>query len=998
MNTGLPYRPPCSGWTRRQFVGGCFQHWRRNESQVPIVKNTTQAYNWRCPDDVSTPGWTEPAFIVPYPQREPTNYGADCPAYSIPPSDPDYCAPGHETHGKEPCGGLPLSEFKACGGTKIGANCFESSGGLIRNQALCQKVGFKNVQAWKSWHGRFGYTSNDPAGCLDRDGDPVADASTPGQTKYVRERRELTGTMKKIGGPGGWWEYAISWVREYLVDKESGIITEIARQDTWTPTNGGDLPMALVHNWLQIDCTCGLFSFSGLNQDLAYDPAEPEGPPYNPSYLLTDRSSGLAGWLVTDRDISNTSAYYKIERQVSVHGDWAWYGSLEVTYTLSDEFTGEDLNDYVKALLAHWDMADDITYPWRRDTYTTVAPVVTHREVPNPVSPSSAVTAWGADPYVDPFTYDADTGEGYDGAVLGAPLTATLGQVSPAALVALNGSTTISPGGENVFGVPGVTGITDVRLFDVDGTTVLFTGAEGTDYTVDLSNPLHCTISVVDGSSLIPAIMGQLIVVRFTYNWDYGGYFDRRHVNHRWVSLGGDLRHLRYYGSWSGGTASIDPSDAVVPRAATQWTDTETAGGFPHGAWTFMIAGGGVLYAQKYAEIKLPWRSQNWFGPCGKQRDEMVGQTCSGDGTDCAYTGGYHRWPDAWPIEGDRTFTAEVDSDPSKVKVTLGTAALYLRVGDAVDFTDEAGTVTVANKTVTDVDAGGLWFKFTGTVPAGARVKSHGAPGYWWYDSDGKGEYVAIEHEFDYRDTALNPTTRGQQVTYGMPREVTGYTVTTLCLRFPVCSPAVMCFSHNYEVGGIDDFPEGWTVLPPDITPDNRFGARWQGCFKQVMDDYWWSAPAPACVPNATEDGCEADPCGLAEDDGSGQTDACVEGSGSKYYAHRPLVEIRTAMPAAWRGDSQPTVQDALDGSGATVTIRTTYRTYSDLQSAGTSGPFFAPADALGFTDHALNAPAEIWTPWLIWLRMQSTICATGRFSDDYKATLGCWMCGAEPA
>ena len=38
------------------------------------------------------------------------------------------------------------------------------------------------------------------------------------------------------------------------------------------------------------------------------------------------------------------------------------------------------------------------------------------------------------------------------------------------------------------------------------------------------------------------------------------------------------------------------------------------------------------------------------------------------------------------------------------------------------------------------------------------------------------------------------------------------------------------------------------------------------------------------------------------------------------------------------------------------------------------------------------------FTPWILFKAMQQCICSNSSFANDYKNTLGCWMCGAEPA
>ena len=133
-----------------------------------------------------------------------------------------------------------------------------------------------------------------------------------------------------------------------------------------------------------------------------------------------------------------------------------------------------------------------------------------------------------------------------------------------------------------------------------------------------------------------------------------------------------------------------------MPVAATQWTDSITACHMPPGAWVGALTDGvdsgdpaGVIWLQKWAEIKLPWKSQNWFGPCGKLRDERSYSCVVNEGEDgCDLVPGEFLYPLVIPIEGDRlissvkdaTDTGESPAVPAdRVRVYMSTPAMYLR-------------------------------------------------------------------------------------------------------------------------------------------------------------------------------------------------------------------------------------------------------------------------------------------------------------------------------
>jgi hypothetical protein len=341
-------------------------------------------------------------------------------------------------------------------------------------------------------------------------------------------------------------------------------------------------------------------------------------------------------------------------------------------------------------------------------------------------------------------------------------------------------------------------------------------------------------------------------------------------------------------------------------------------------------------------------------------------------------------------------------------------------------------------------DGGHLWFTFAGdSAPTGVvRVKSHGAPHYWYFDTDGKGDFLAASYFRRPRDLARDPNTRKWQSDhYAMPQDVYWYTVNPGSLRFNRCCPAVMCWSPSYDAAApapLDKFANGMTFNPPigewttvggvrtfvsTLVGDVRFGSSWQGVFVQARTDLFYSPPRQPCVRNGDPDGppsCGND-CRWKEDDGTGsQADLCEQGwpdldpnsANAQYYAHRPLVEARAGVPT-WPGSGAP--PDCPEAHGITFGEMTTAGTVFDgfvILPPPNAGPYTVQDtfDTPGLAD-------EQYAPWGIWLRMQSAICrkdpesgepAPGRWVDDtpladvpgyvcrgYKNVLGCWMCGS---
>jgi len=804
----------------------------------------------------------------------------------------------------------------------------------------------------------FGYASNDGATCTPD--------STVGTTKY----RTLSRSLHLVLHYEHWegyplakteaWDYTAHMDLTTTVGQTTGVIT--------VPTGG-------CHSYITRENKLGTPITPGTD-NFCNDPtlAALTG--------LTACDNEIVGWegknaedtvdiagttfTIDSIEITNTSIDVELSFEVEpVSGGMVVNGGeLTISFELSDAYTSATVDAEVTALLAWWDLADDATYPWRRDRYTTVAPLVTYDEVPTAVSP--AITWSTSESEETTCTYVDGNAGYYTGAILGKPFEdgypeARLSGQSQTEYI--SGAIADTP---YTLTYAGAT-LTSVRRLIWNEVTEEYEEGfddEGGDYytftkdaygigTITLPsgtwNPLVCAQPVEEEGEAVGSCSGDhpdLLEVVYSFYWMLGGHFDHRHTNYRW--LGAGPTEYRYSGAWSGGSGTIDPSDAAMPRTATQWTDAVAAAQFPHGAWSIMLHGNafmpdGVLWKQKYAEIKLPWRSQNWFGPCGSDRD-------------------LEEYPDAWPIEGDRGCTFSEDS--GTVTVTLDSAAEYLRVGDLVDFTSADGLTVDDNSTagyeVLSVDTSS--FTYSGSAPASSytRVKSHGAPGFWWYDTDGKGSYSVVRHTFDYRTTTDDPGTM-EEIERG-------------CLSFDRCWPAVMCFSPNYDEEDedtIDAFEHGDTYSFGEMIMDQRYGGRWQGFFVQAMVDLWWVQP---------------DTDGLTEDGGT-----CTEdGGGTTYWPHRPWVECLEVRPDNWYvagADFAPDYEEH------------------------TEEPEYKALVAVGPTEH-ISVPtetAEILTPWVTWLAMQTCICAEGRWAEDgvtttpagyhyrgYENILGTWMCGAE--
>lgn len=1009
MNSGFPYRPPCNkdapgAWpAASRKSGGCFQHWRSSEAHVQRYENTTRVVNWRCPTEYPGASTT----IPPYERPED---GANCSGAAPLWGSEDWC---NTAHTKPPCGLWSRAEFAAAcasGETRMDTNCYSAASGESVNLARCQKVGFKNVQSRKFWHGMFGYQSSDNAFCTH--------GATPSQTKYLGLSRllHMESTYERWTDAGGdpgvpttltdAFVYTAHMAQTTTVGRYTGVITPSGCSSYmhWDVTVGA--PAGITDQ--QTVSPCIDTTLLGLTGFLACGGVIPGSEWAGKGVGDTVNISG-SDFKIDALTIEDAHLLVELSFELEpVVGQDPVCNKCELTidFQLSSEYTAEQLREDAIGLLEWWDMADDSIYPWRRDLYTTVGPLVSYDEVPTAVSPFVS----GIDcNYLDENSYDAELRpDGYTGAILGKPLTGGYPDASTSVTGAAEYFYNKTYGSTCELYHLGAT-VTKVERFYWNGSAyaLAHTGVKDTDWSQvtneygvttvtilsDDPNLLACGVSVGTCGGDHP----DYLEVTFNYDWLWGGHFDQRHVNYRWEGL--DMHQVRYYGAWSGGTGTLDASDACQPRTATQWTSSLDAARFPHGAWAIMdkdlgplYPGQGALWLQKYAEIKLPWKSQNWFGPCGKDRDVKTGYTCSEE-PPCVQSGGTLAWPNAWPIEGDRGATFQ-DMGGGTIRVTLGSAADYLRdaaqnvaagtgtSGDLVDFTTADG-LTVLNNSgngyeVTDTGSG--WFEFSGTIPAAqyTRVKSHGAPGFWWYDTDGKGSYSVIRHTFDNRAYALAnpPATEDPGTMAAIERD---------CLSFNRCNPAVMCFSPNYDEedeDSIDRFEHGKTYNFGTIPVDTRYGSRWSGFFVQAMTDLWYKAPE---VCSADEDeGCSGIGS-FSEDEGGCTADDATH----TYYPHRPMVECLEVMPPKWNGESDSLVPS----------LGLEEPTYTALSAVGPAERWTTP-----------NPTPETQAPWVLWLNMQICICASGRWAENgtltsapgykftgYKNVLGAYMCGSEP-
>jgi hypothetical protein len=983
---GSPYRAPAGGWpAKRKFAkGSCFQHRKAAEDGIPEWQNVTVVADFKLPGDPNYSAGGVPVF----------------PRYDDGAGWPDGLACPDEvcigSAGYQPCGPWLHDDRATCATpdtthATVDANCYLKGGTLDLSQ--CRKgPGFKNVQAQKWWHGRFGYRSHDFYGSQGRASwFPLSDdtcthehepeQTTAETTKYLKQVVVLSYDLdEQDNGNGPGTHYIATITRSMEVGRYTGLRNPAGSSDSGSAAS---ILVAMAYLGaeyagvgMNLDATFGgkiwekiADYWSTFGADITVDWSRSTDGSGN-TVLRGDAthtlhgSAGYAEWCPETG--SATAQFYAVDdtatwvlsytetftcsdtswtftREGESWGSYHYVFDISMTGTLSVAYTEADLEDDVVELLAEWDLADDVVYPWRHDEWTTIAPLVTRREYPAAVVP-------GVESDVDweePFEGLPE----YDGSVKGAP----------------------GPG-------------TD-RHFDYDHETYG---------------------SCVDDDE-------QPVAFR---TW-WGAW-----ANELPASAGVNFN-------------VADPTDLAMPPAATQWRQNwqgtwPSAGEIPSEGGGFWHKGG-LMFAQKWAQIKVPRRSHNFARPCGEDRwalDEpkvrcvsstsgdpvqvtLESDVVVADGTKCLVCGlggvdgvwevtrisagvyelttfvgaaparedcgsgifGPLRWPTAPAICGRVRVVASSGSGPVTMTVSEPT---QLVTGDQVVINGGTYTATVVSAVQFSV------VSYAGN-PVGQWVTSPGAAAYQWHDNQGKGDFLYLNWTFNFRDHAERSRVnaeadaypdcdnigggaeiRTSQTAWGMPQDVSGMGISQEGLAFDVCNPQVMAITPNGET-----WTNGVVKAFPTIKADDRYGARWWGKFYDGMQDPLWQEPHKPCV-----EGLETT-CAWVIDQGACPADLCVEGVGVMYYPHWASIEARSDVPGG--APALPT--------GTTMHVLTLAELNTGTEPTGLVLP---PPTGEGYVppDGGLTAwlPVQVETDWGRWWRQVSCVCGEGQFASDYEA------------
>lgn len=492
----------------------------------------------------------------------------------------------------------PSSPNSMTGGHGSGASITLTFANQTMNLSPCFKYGFKNVQARRQWHGIPPFLSANPVSYYTCDDGSYNQyqpySNTASQTKYTTAAINITQTenLTDFDNPDNDLNVSATTSWTVSVDPHSGVCT-ISGLDYWDPCNaysdGEPIPYYEINPNEQIG-TAQTLTAAGVMATII-DLVQSGG---TLSYLNTDGSGGAAYDTCLGDGSDCAAQDYPWPNYPYCCGEYTYYqyscSDTEITYytsnygyfddqqytidttitvTLSGENTSANIQDDITTLLDEWDLADDAQYPWRQDQYVSIAPLVTRNEVPSVVNPIGFGPNTNGDPTDD---------------------------------------------------------------------------CEGNDPSSPDWTPTYEQIALVDPNAALHdgSIVGSPLPA------GYQGTFDFNYIDYQWCNTGGppgnscdpDGGDYSYFYAYSyGGYVSGSSAGTWMPQNATQWTDNATGAQFPGGAWIFYnhnpswtgcLSGGDAscyvyapanyCIAQKWAETKMAFTSQNFARPAGDDK------------------------------------------------------------------------------------------------------------------------------------------------------------------------------------------------------------------------------------------------------------------------------------------------------------------------------------------------------------------------------------------
>ena len=990
-----PYRAPCFGWTQqpKKHLGGCGQSHYVSEDVDPKFGNYTLVADFLL-DGGGDP--IHPGGIPPYPRHNHHNGGASCPPFGIPAG----CRPGNPCFDPVPgntaekCCPWPEAERGELNppGVIIDHNCYRAVPGQVVDMRLCRKIGFKSVQARKSWHGRFGFNSpdNSPGGG-DVNGYPmfcglVCDCSfvfphsAPDQVKFLNLGAEIR--IEMFDGSEAEIERAIG------VNRFSGVQTLTDCSDSSsgpsaaTALTQAKLQLPQVQNaslgtlvsmfcdvaWIISTWPTAVFTGSVTGGSGSYEATVDFGPGVGVLKVAEGNISlgmGAAnrkGWdasgaMVLDEVISIGPTNYQWSRSTPVNGFFDALYSLQTAFgTLGSPYSNADVLAEVYALLATWDLSDDKQHQWRNDALLAIGPTVYYREPASNVTPTLPADC----SFVDS---NADL---YDGELVGAPLPAGYGPhfnwdyVEYAECGLGSGEYYQLKWGDTSLGA-----------------TVPLRSTRWTEAVTLNSVGAGAFLRHKPNGPLFAQKWAETIERRPSQNFFRPAADDRYAI---------DPEKNACVLTFSGGDEPL-PGDSITLFTPIASIPTGTHCYYGGKAWSVTrIADDAYTLTTQLAVIPVGLRPPEDLFPFG--------------------VFGALRWPSAWPIGGavrvlSSSESAGVITITFQSETDEGDATL-LRDGDIIEFTNEAGGTTEGPFTITVVNDHTLTYSDS-DVPTGVLMKSSGAPHRAYWDDQVKGDYVILGWDHNHRDYVRDDgaccrrsascfcdlydpgncvdlgggacddsgevgwasTRRRNQAIHGMPRSVSNFTVTPACKRESPCGPSCHAITPNGE-----NMRNGnRTPFPSSFTMDEQFGATWQAGIEQsVPDPLAMTSELDEPFSSAPPDRCDG--CAWVEDDGECTS---ADGSGLCYYAHRPYVEARATLPSG--APAMP------------ANTRFGYYTLAELDTPTITGEkhvAIPPTISEGPFNVATTEYLE--AAWIIYQKQETCVCNDGRFADNYRA------------
>ncbi len=958
-----PYDPACGGWKPVIGMGNCHgQHQKHAAIHVPRFTNVTTVDDYHLDADGDPIG--DP--IPPYSRPD----SSDC--------DDCYRAGCALPNDKVLCGTWPIDERPSSAGAGqvlLDYNVYQRLAEETIDLSLCRKIGFKNVQGRKVWHGIFGFMSVDRdvwgpfcdetdsgnCGCDYRGYQP-----NPDQTKYLKahgvasyitngsldtplssttdrtaEVGRFDGNTTRTGEAEGDDDGAAADALLGIQADHPGTLVglycaKVAANENVDMVFTQDGDFAWTVTWTHV--------FGGGDETTGEISVDLFGGTY--SCDITTRAAGPSTPITKTEEatltLTNTTAvwYQRIELTPGVGNS---LNTQNCTITLSVPYTASDLSDDLYGHLSEWNLADDLVYPWRQDAALESGPIVFRDEADLPTTPVLS---------------GAPSDSVFSGDILGAPLPAGYGP-----------------------------------HFDFD---------RRNEATPDTFGKLNPGPAPTTATKWTPDVTAQPLGPGAWWRHSIGGVAWAQ----KWAEILVRRPRYNFFGPWGRQRYSLDEqrTGCVTAEAGSPVVVTvDFFGADPTGSdeivtGTLCYRGGKVWEVTRNTDTEYELTTEVADVPALAQPDGDVF--------------GPLRFPDAWPIGGRVEVLTATQAGPL-VDITVGGGragdASWLRDDDQVDFTGVDGlgaglavTVIAANHftvtgTLGSVYAGGGTARSTGTA----------SDRYKWFDTQPHGDFVTNTWEHDFRDTAIadylclrhngafcvcaaddfelvtcpddgtESDIRRWQVSHGMARSVKSFTSTQRCLGYTPCEPQVVCFSPNYDPDDpdtIDKFKGSATTIGfGAYSADDTYGAAWQAAVEQNMpypdeqnrDTYLWEPPHKSCEAFSDESGYEFD---WNEDNGECAADVPP----AYYFPQRAWFERRLTKPTG--APDLPT------------DVKLGFASLADLDTETLPDGTLPVASAPVLHETVGGVPLEYdAAPWVVALRQEACVCAPGRFSDEYE-------------